>query len=351
MERNVRARWSSVIACLLISLLVVACGGREAEIAEAEESGELPTVVATYTPLSEEALAAGLDAEIATSEPDAVEPDTVEIDAVEPTVDAEADTEVEAVEPVADEVIEELAEEPTPEPTAVELAEEVTVEATVIPEVEPTAVLEADAVDDEIIEATEPATDDEVVVNDETETGEAATTLNDETDESEIIDEDVLGSDANDTDEVGIDEEAVAEEGVSDAVTTLGAQETASEQSEAATQGTTFDVLMNDLYFGEENNNIADPPVWTVQSGEEVGLTLINNGALQHNWAIVEQGEEVPVPYVPEEGEDILLYNPGIVNGGQEQSAAFTAPEVGEYLIICTVAGHYPAMQGRLVVE
>jgi hypothetical protein len=72
---------------------------------------------------------------------------------------------------------------------------------------------------------------------------------------------------------------------------------------------------------------------------------------LQHNWAIVTPGEEVPEPFVPEENMDIVQFDTGLTEPQQTSSSTFTAPEPGEYTVICTVAGHYPFMQGRLIVE
>ena len=112
----------------------------------------------------------------------------------------------------------------------------------------------------------------------------------------------------------------------------------------------TIEVVQNDLYFGESPDNVENPPTWTVPAGADVTVELTNNGALEHNWAIVEPGAEVPVPVDPETAGDILLYDTGLVDAGATATATFTAPEAGDYLVICTVAGHYPTMQGRLIV-
>ena len=114
----------------------------------------------------------------------------------------------------------------------------------------------------------------------------------------------------------------------------------------------TLEVAMADLYFGETPDNLANPPVWTVPAGAQVTVSAVNNGALQHDWAIVKKGVEVPVPFDPAANADILLWEAGIVEPGQTGSATLTVPaEAGEYTVICTVAGHFPSMQGRLIVE
>ncbi len=112
-------------------------------------------------------------------------------------------------------------------------------------------------------------------------------------------------------------------------------------------------VEMHDIYYGDEANNMDSPPVWTVKAGEDVSVLLNNRGNLEHNWAIVEMGAEVPVPYTGGADQEALLYYAGqVVPAGRSETHTFTAPpEAGTYLVICTVSGHYPAMQGRLEVQ
>jgi uncharacterized cupredoxin-like copper-binding protein len=121
----------------------------------------------------------------------------------------------------------------------------------------------------------------------------------------------------------------------------------------ALPQVSSLSVDMHDIYFGDENTNIEQPPIWTVNRGAEVNLELINLGNLEHNWAVVEMGQEVPIPYTGGEDQDGLFYFAAdVVPPGQTETYTFTAPDAaGSYLVICTVPGHYPAMQGRLEVE
>ena len=128
-----------------------------------------------------------------------------------------------------------------------------------------------------------------------------------------------------------------------------GEAEPASESDSPAAE--TISVVMHDIYYGDNNDNAENPPTWTVTSGAEVTINMDNQGALQHNWAIVKKDEEVPTPFDAEQHGDILLFSSTLLDGGATASDTFTAPEPGEYTIICTVAGHYPAMQGRLIVE
>ncbi len=109
--------------------------------------------------------------------------------------------------------------------------------------------------------------------------------------------------------------------------------------------------VMQDNYYEAENDNIENPPVWTVPAGEPIALTLENQGNARHNWVIIEQGAEITPEMDEDEKNARALYNSGKLRGGDRETVTFTAPEAGEYLVICSVAGHYPAMQGRLVAE
>lgn len=129
--------------------------------------------------------------------------------------------------------------------------------------------------------------------------------------------------------------------------------DTAAEPEPVAVEAESIAVEMHDIYFGEANTNLENPPVWTVSAGAEVSVTLNNLGSLEHNWAVVAMGQEVPVPYTGgAENSDLFYWSADLVPPGESKTYTFTAPtESGEYLVICTVAGHYPLMQGRLVVE
>lgn len=122
----------------------------------------------------------------------------------------------------------------------------------------------------------------------------------------------------------------------------------------AAGEGATADVeltiQLNDNYFG---GNPSEPPTWTIAADQTVALALNNQGGLRHNWAIVEAGADVPEPFREGTGShaELLLFDSGKLSGGDSGEALFEAPPAGSYQIICTVAGHYPAMQGVLVVE
>lgn len=112
-----------------------------------------------------------------------------------------------------------------------------------------------------------------------------------------------------------------------------------------------INVEMHDIYYGAENNNVEQPPVWTVSTGQQVNMDFDNKGALEHSWAVLRQGAEMPMPYTAADA-DKLYYTSGDLKPSERKADSFTAPsEAGEYIVFCTVPGHYPVMQGRLVVQ
>lgn len=113
-----------------------------------------------------------------------------------------------------------------------------------------------------------------------------------------------------------------------------------------------LNVDMYDSYYGAEDTNLTEPPVWTVQTGADVVVNIVNHGELNHNWAVVKKGITVPVPYEEGQAGDLILHGVGMVYNNSQTTITFVAPESGEYQVICTVSGHYPFMQGKLrIVE
>ncbi|MEM7131945.1 MAG: plastocyanin/azurin family copper-binding protein [Chloroflexota bacterium] len=111
-------------------------------------------------------------------------------------------------------------------------------------------------------------------------------------------------------------------------------------------------ITIQDNYYGNSNSNLDDPPAWTVAPNANIIATVQNMGELTHNWVVVKLGATVPIPFDEGQSSDIIFYGAGMVYGQNQTTLTFTAPgELGEYLVICTVPGHYPSMQGRLIVE
>ena len=124
--------------------------------------------------------------------------------------------------------------------------------------------------------------------------------------------------------------------------------------SEALEQAPAEEVItvdMQDIYYGETNDNADNPPVWQVSSGSEVTVRMENMGSLEHNWAVLKAGEDIPIPFDENEHGDKILFSAGIVAGGASNEVSFSAPEPGEYKVVCTVPGHAASMQGQLIVE
>jgi plastocyanin len=124
------------------------------------------------------------------------------------------------------------------------------------------------------------------------------------------------------------------------------------DEESSGPQATTIEVTQNDNYFGSTPDNADNPPVWTVNAGGQVSVQLANNGTTEHNWAVIKLGSDVPATFDSATNGDLILHETGLLEAGGEFRETFVAPaEAGEYLVICTVAGHYPSMQGRLNVQ
>lgn len=95
---------------------------------------------------------------------------------------------------------------------------------------------------------------------------------------------------------------------------------------------------MTDFHF--------EPTTWTVKAGEEVKLTLKNEGAVEHDWVLVS------TPVTPPAGEGVDVIFEAKAGPGETKDFTFTAPSTpGEYQVICNIAGHLEAgMEGKLVV-
>lgn len=112
----------------------------------------------------------------------------------------------------------------------------------------------------------------------------------------------------------------------------------------------TLDITMYDSYYGDSDTNMTEPPIWTVPFGKTVLINIENQGVEKHNWAIIKKGETIPVPYQDGRNSQLIIVEPGMVYAKSKTTWVINTPEPGDYQVICTVSGHYPFMQGRLVV-
>ena len=94
-----------------------------------------------------------------------------------------------------------------------------------------------------------------------------------------------------------------------------------------------------------------DPANVSVPAGSEVTLTLINEGSVEHEWVLVEQGYTIEPPV--DEQDEANIYWEAEVPADEIETFTFTAPETpGEYQIVCVIEGHLEAgMEGTLTVE
>ena len=366
---------SAIFALFLVLMLVAACGGgEESAAAEPTLDPNLPTVVPVFTRDAEAVALAETRAAAPTATPSEATPTFTPLP---PTEEAPAEV---VEEPTVEALVEptEAAGEPTEaagEPTeaAGEAAgEEESAEASSLDALGDIEINEdvAEALETGDSDAEAPAaaavaeaeSSDEAVGADDVVTGTA------EVDASPGVTtagEAIAGESDTVTATAGVDasgattDVATETQTVSDTGTITAAIQDEDEIDEDTT-GQAFEVGMYDLYFNEQGN-VEEPPVWTVSTGSEVDVELSNFSAgLQHNWVIVNQNAEFDreAPYVPPgDGSDdgLWYFNPGLVDPAVDgeptlETVTFTAPDVGEYLVICTVAGHYPLMQGRLDV-
>jgi uncharacterized cupredoxin-like copper-binding protein len=102
-------------------------------------------------------------------------------------------------------------------------------------------------------------------------------------------------------------------------------------------------VTINDFAFS--------PNTFTVPAGEQISFTASNNGAVQHDFIIMNLGHDVQGQFKEEDKANVYWKKEFIEPGGSVTDT-FTAPgEPGEYQVICGIAGHFQAgMIGKLVV-
>ena len=93
-----------------------------------------------------------------------------------------------------------------------------------------------------------------------------------------------------------------------------------------------------------------DPDVYTIPAGETITLELSNNGAIKHEFVIMNFGTEVGAEFGDEDEANIFWE--AELEPGESGTFTFIAPsEPGGYQIVCGTEGHYVAgMVGSLTV-
>ncbi len=90
------------------------------------------------------------------------------------------------------------------------------------------------------------------------------------------------------------------------------------------------------------------PSTWTVTAGSEVSVELTNAGTVTHEWVVLDPGTRIATEA---EFREDLIYFESEVAAGDTATFGFTAPEAGEYQVICAIASHFDAgMEGTLTV-
>jgi len=105
---------------------------------------------------------------------------------------------------------------------------------------------------------------------------------------------------------------------------------------------TNIDVTLTDFQF--------QPNQYIVPAGQEITLNSANNGAVVHNFVIMELGTTAG-PMFDDEDVPNVYWEVELQPGGSTETS-FTAPtEPGEYEVVCRTEGHIASgMTGKLIV-
>jgi plastocyanin len=109
------------------------------------------------------------------------------------------------------------------------------------------------------------------------------------------------------------------------------------------TPSTSIDVIMTDFQF--------QPNEFLVPAGQEITLNVVNNGAVVHNFVIMNLGTSAGAAYDDDDDANVYWQEKDIQTGG-DFSVTFIAPiEPGEYEVVCRTEGHIASgMVGKLIV-
>lgn len=93
-----------------------------------------------------------------------------------------------------------------------------------------------------------------------------------------------------------------------------------------------------------------NPADIVVPAGKDITLELVNNGAVEHEFVIMNFGTDIGDDFGEEDQANI--YWEAKLEPGESETFSFVAPsDPGEYQIVCGIAGHYTAgMVGSLMV-
>lgn len=108
--------------------------------------------------------------------------------------------------------------------------------------------------------------------------------------------------------------------------------------------GSTINVTITDFAYS--------PNSFTVKAGEKVTLHATNQGAVEHEFAIMKLGTSVAPPF-GDKDEGNIYWELDEIQAGSTKSDTFTAPsQPGQYEIVCGLPGHIEeGMTGTLIVK
>jgi uncharacterized cupredoxin-like copper-binding protein len=95
-----------------------------------------------------------------------------------------------------------------------------------------------------------------------------------------------------------------------------------------------------------------EPASFSAPAGAEVSLTIQNNGALEHNFLVMNAGAEVADAWNESEDAANVLFQQTNTAAGTSVTATFTAPTTpGDYQFLCSVPAHFEqGMHGTMTV-
>ncbi|HSR21645.1 MAG TPA: cupredoxin domain-containing protein [Anaerolineales bacterium] len=93
------------------------------------------------------------------------------------------------------------------------------------------------------------------------------------------------------------------------------------------------------------------PDQWTVPAGQEITITVKNDGAVEHEFVIMNLGTTAGEAFGDE--DEANIYWEVEAEPGESKTETFTAPSApGEYQIVCGTEGHLEAgMIGSMTVQ
>jgi plastocyanin len=93
-----------------------------------------------------------------------------------------------------------------------------------------------------------------------------------------------------------------------------------------------------------------DPDDWSVNAGEEFTIEFTNDGSVNHEWAVIKQGDDLESE--ADFTEEKVLFEVEQIEAGDSVSQSFTVDEAGTYQVVCALEDHFDAgMEGSLTAQ